>query len=77
MFRLVWVIGFILGGAPQIQKMPDPADPMSFEDCQATAFLNKDRMADWARGFMRQPLGFPIGVYGECEPVLRDAAKGN
>ncbi len=75
MFRLIWVFGFILHGAPNIQKMPAPIAPLEHEQCQAIAIQDARRMADWARGVLRQPLDFPVAVYGECEPVLRDATE--
>jgi hypothetical protein len=75
MFKLVWAFGFIINGAPQIQKMQDPAAPMRFEECMETAILHTDRMADWVRGVLRQSLEFPVAVVGECEPVQMDATQ--
>jgi hypothetical protein len=73
MFELVWVFGFILHGAPNIRKMKDP-DPAAIEECLSKSH-DAHRMADWMRGVLRQPLEFPIAVYGECEPVRQDATQ--
>lgn len=75
MFTLIWTFGFILGGAPQVHKMPEPMEPMEYEICRGVITQNVERMHDWLRGTLRQPLNFPVAVYGEREPVLRDAAK--
>jgi hypothetical protein len=75
MFKLVWAFGFIINGAPQIQKMQDPAAPMRIEECMGTVIMHTDRMADWVRGVLRQSLEFPVAVHGECEPVQQDATQ--
>ena len=73
-FLLIWTIGYILGGAPQIQKMPSHHGPLTLEECQSFS-QDAHRIADWARGRLGQPLEFPLAVYGECEPVQRDASR--
>jgi hypothetical protein len=75
MVRLFWVIGFILNGSPVIDRMHDPAGQMTLEDCEAMVEQNADRMADWWRGRLGAPLTVPIGVRGECVPVLRTAHR--
>jgi hypothetical protein len=73
MFELFWTFGFILNGAPNIQKMKDPR-PTEIEECLSKSH-DAVRMVDWMRGVLRQPLEFPIAVYGECEPVRQDATQ--
>ena len=73
MFELVWTFGFIMNGAPNIRKLKVP-EPTSIEECQGKSH-DAYRMADWMRGVLRQPLEFPVAVYGDCEPVQQDAAK--
>ena len=75
MFKLVWTFGFLLNGAPHIQKVPDQSPPTSLEECRAMAATNGPRMPDWYRGTLRAKLDFPIAVYGECAPVLQDATQ--
>lgn len=75
MFKLIWVFGVVLGGNPQIQKMAAPMEPTTIEECQSVAAQDAERMADWARGVLRKPLDFPVGVYGECDPVSQDASQ--
>lgn len=75
MFKLVWVIGFILNGAPYIERVPDPSGQITSDDCESLIHQNADRMADWWRGVLRAPLTVPVGVRGECVPVLRTAHR--
>ena len=74
MWKLVWTIGYILNGAPIIQKMQDHSQPTkTLEECRSIAAINGPRMPDWYRGALRAPLDFPIAVYGECEPLQQRA----
>jgi hypothetical protein len=75
MVRLIWVIGFLYNGAPQIDRVSDPAGQMTLDDCEALIEQNAARMADWWRGVLRAPLTVPVGVRGECVPVLRTAHR--
>jgi hypothetical protein len=72
MFKLVWLIGFLMAGAPHFQTIE--GQPTDLETCH-TELLNEDRMMDWARGRMGFPLDFPLAIKGECVPVLRDASN--
>jgi hypothetical protein len=71
-FKLVWLIGFLMAGAPHFQTIE--GQPTDLETCQSE-MLNEDRMMDWARGRMGMPLDFPLAIKGECVPVLRDASN--
>jgi hypothetical protein len=73
MFKLVWLVGFLLNGAPHFQTIEGP--PTDIETCHAE-MLNEERMADWARGRMGMPIDFPLAIKGECVPVLQDANEG-
>lgn len=74
MWKLVWVFGFILNGAPHTQKMPIE-EPVSIEECRTKIWTDTHRMHDWLRGVLRAPLTFPVAVHGECEPVQQEAAN--
>jgi hypothetical protein len=73
-FLLVWTFGYVLNGAPHI-RTTQPLPPMSHEECIGTLATDTDRMHDWLRGKLNAPLDFPVAVYGECHPVLKDAAQ--
>lgn len=74
MVKLIWTLGFILNGTPNIQKMP-PSEPMTLQDCRTLIAADVHRMHDWLRGALRAPLDFPVAVHGECEPVQQDATQ--
>lgn len=71
MYKLIWTFGFILNGAPNIQRMPVP-EPMPIEACRTAIATDIYRMHDWFRGALHAPLNYPIAVSGECEPVQED-----
>ena len=74
MVLLVWTIGFILQGAPQIRTLQN-LPPMTMEECRVILHTDTDRMRDWFRGKLGAPLDAPIAVHGECHPVQQGAAQ--
>jgi hypothetical protein len=74
MFQLVWALGWIINGAPIIQKIP-LGEPMTIQECRTMIAADAHRMHDWLRGALGAPLTFPVAVYGECEPVQQDATQ--
>ena len=73
MFTIMWTFGFIINGAPQIERMPDADGPMDMAKCEVVIAERVERLSDWARGRLGAPLDFPVGVRGECIPVQKDA----
>ncbi len=69
MFKIVWLVAYILNGVPHIDPLPSPDDPTDKDECTIRVAENAGRMADWVRGRMGVPLNFPVGVRGACVPV--------